>query len=155
MSRQERRKQERLEQKEARKKSAEAAKRFERDVKTKGIYDAHEAVKNPFYMQKVVNQRLDQHKNWDINGITKEDLNAEYEKGYAAARRDLTVFYAQMFYSAISISLHRMHKFGETRIERVLNDVKLIMTEEICTDDIRERCLRETGINIRCGDYDS
>ncbi len=125
-----------------------------RTSKKTGIFDAKEAVRNPFYLQQVTKQRLEQRKEMEKNGITKEDLKAEYNRGYAAAHRDLTVFTMRMFYSAIAISLHRLFKFGEARILRVLDDVQWIMTEEICTDDIMQRCRDETGIDITSGDYD-
>lgn len=120
-----------------------------------GIFDAKEAVRNPFYLRQVAKQRFDHRKQMEKNGITQEDLKAEYERGYASARRDLTVFYIHMFYSAIAISLHKLFGFGEKRIVRVLQDVQETMAWEICTDDIIERCREETGIDICCGDYDS
>jgi hypothetical protein len=154
MTRAERRKQEREQKNADKRAAAEAARKFEQDIKKTGIFDAKEAVRNPFYLQQVTKQRLEQRKEMEKNGITKEDLKAEYNRGYAAARRDLTVFTMRMFYSAIAISLHRLFKFGEARILRVLDDVQWIMTEEICTDDIMQRCRDETGIDITSGDYD-
>lgn len=155
MSRAERRKQEREQKNADKRATAEAARKFEHDIKKRGIFDAKEAVRNPFYLRQVTKQRLEQRKEMEKNGITKEDLKAEYNRGYATARKDLTVFYVRMFYSAIAISLHKLFGFGETRIVRVLQDVQETMTFEICTGDIIERCREETGIDIRCGDYDS
>lgn len=155
MGRAERRKQERRQRQEDKKKTVDAARQLERDIKRNGIFAAETAVSNPYYMSQITQKRLAQKRNMEKNGITEADLKAEYEKGYAAARSDLSIFYIRMFYSAIAISLHRLFKFGETRIERVLSDVKWIMTEEICTDDILARCHNETGIDICCGDYDS
>lgn len=155
MGRAERRKEERRQRQEDRKKTAEAARQLERDTKRNGIFNAETAVSNPYYMTQITQKRLEQRKAMEKNGITQADLKAEYDKGYAAARRDLAVFTMRMFYSAIAISLHRLFKFGETRILRVLDDVQWIMTEEICADDIIARCKSETGIDICNGDYDS
>lgn len=155
MGRAERRKEERRQRQEDRKKAAEAARQLERDTKQNGIYNAETALSNPYYLTQITKKRIEHRKEMEKNGITQADLKAEYEKGYAAARRDLAIFTMRMFYSAIAISLHRLFKFGETRIERVLSDVQWIMTEEICTDDIIARCKSETGIDICNGDYDS
>lgn len=145
---------ERRQRQENKKKTAEAARQLERDIKQNGIFNAETAVTNPQYMSLITQQRIAQKKAMEKNGITEADLKAEYEKGYAAARRDLTVFYIRMFNAAVAISLHRLFKFGETRIVRVLTDMQEIMTWEICTDDILKRCHDETGIDICCGDYD-
>lgn len=155
MGRTDRRAQERRQRQEDKKKATEAAWQLEQDVKQFGIFDAYKAVTNPCYLSQITKQRVAQQKQWEQNGITKADLKAEYNKGYAAARRDLAAFTAQMFYSAIAISLHRLLKFGETRICRILDDVQLIMTEEICTDDIIRRCREETGIKIVENGYDN
>lgn len=154
MGRAERRRLERKQSREDKKLQAAAALQLERDIKKNGIFNAQTAVTNPHYLGQITQQRLAQKKAMEKNGITEADLKAEYEKGYAAARRDLATFTMRMFYSAIAISLHRLFKFGETRIFRVLEDVQWIMTEEICTADIIARCKEETGIDICNGDYD-
>lgn len=154
MGRAERRQMERMKARDSKKQTIAAAKLLESDIKRKGIFDANTALSNPYYMTQIVNQRITQRKAMEKNGITEADLKAEYEKGYAVARRDLTVYAIRMFCAATAISLHRLHKFGESRIARVLEDVQCVMNEEICTDDILDRCKAETGIDIRCGDYD-
>lgn len=89
------------------------------------------------------------------NGITTKDLEREYDIGYKQARQELTSFAMQMFYCAAAISAHRLFGFGETRITRLLDDIQQIMTEEIGTEDMIERCRRETGIDIEEGGYDN
>ena len=89
------------------------------------------------------------------NGITPKDLEDEYKRGYDAARHDLTRMTMQFFYSAIAIATHRIFKFGETRIYRLLDAVQQIMCEEITTADIRERCKDETGVDIILNEYDN
>lgn len=87
-------------------------------------------------------QRLSQ------NGITPKDLENEYQKGYDNARADLTSFCMQFFYCGAAIAAHNLFGFGETRIERLLTEMQRVMTEEIDREDIRERCKRETGVDV-------
>lgn len=89
------------------------------------------------------------------NGITAKDLAREYETGYKQARQDLTSFAMMMFYCATAIATHRLFGFGEARITRLLDDIQQIMTEEIGTEDMIERCKRETGIEIEDSGYDN
>lgn len=89
------------------------------------------------------------------NGITPKDLEQEYQRGYDAARKELTSFTMRMFYCACGLALHDLYGFGETRIIRTLDRVQEIMTEEICTADIADRLKRETGIEIFDTDYDN
>lgn len=81
-------------------------------------------------------------------GISPEDLKANYDLGYKAAQRDMSVFYAAFFYAAAAIAAKRTFKFGIGRTVKLLEDMKLIMIEEITKEDIIERCKRETGIDI-------
>lgn len=89
------------------------------------------------------------------NGITAKDLQREYDTGYKQARKELTSFAMMMFYCATAIAAHRLFGFGETRIARLLDDIQQIMTEEIGTEDIIERCRRETGIDVIEDGYDN
>lgn len=87
------------------------------------------------------------------NGITVKDLEENYKKGKHDALAWASEYYQPFFYSAIAIALHREFKFGETRMIRALETVQQIMTEEICTADIIERCRRETGLDIVGGGW--
>lgn len=89
------------------------------------------------------------------NGITPKDLENEYQKGYDNARADLTSFCMQFFYCGAAIAAHNLFGFGETRIERLLTEMQRVMTEEIDREDIRERCKRETGVDVIERGYDS
>ena len=89
------------------------------------------------------------------NGITTKDLEREYDTGYKQARRELTSFTMMMFYCATAIAAHRLFGFGEARITRLLDDIQRIMTEEIGTEDMIERCKRETGMDIIEDGYDN
>lgn len=89
------------------------------------------------------------------NGITPKDLEEEYQRGYDAARKELTSFTMRMFYCAVGLATHELYGHGQTRIIRTLDRVQEIMTEEICTADIAARLKRETGIEIFDTDYDN
>lgn len=89
------------------------------------------------------------------NGITPKDLENEYQKGYDNARHDLTSFCMQFFYCGAAIAAHNLFGFGETRIERLLTEMQRVMSEEIDREDIRERCKRETGVDIIEGGFDN
>ena len=153
MNRADRRAQARADAKQKKAALKDAAVQYQRDMKHGGV-NARTALSNPAYLAQHIAAEKKRREAWEKNGITEADLKAAYEKGYAVARRDLTVYAIRMFCAATAISLHRLHKFGESRIARVLEDVQCVMNEEICTDDILDRCKAETGIDIRCGDYD-
>ncbi len=82
------------------------------------------------------------------NGITPEDLKQEYDKGYKAAQRQLSNYYMRFFYAATAIATHRLYKHGRERVLRTIEAVHQIMTEEITTTDILQRCIEETGIDL-------
>ena len=155
MNRADRRRQERARKSEDARKMEIAAKRYAQDVRRDGVFDAQSALRDPHYMEQIRREREAQIAKWNQNGITREDLKQEYEKGYAAARKDLAAFTMRMFYAALAISLHRLYKFGEARIIRTLDAVQWTMTEEICTADILARCKQETGLDILDSDYDN
>lgn len=82
------------------------------------------------------------------NGITAKDLERSFEDGKQAALRIKTQYVMNMFLCANAIALHRKFKFGKVRIARALRETERIMVEELTTEDITERCKRETGIEI-------
>lgn len=82
------------------------------------------------------------------NGITAKDLKHSYEEGQQAAMRVPVNYVMNMFFCACAIALHREFGFGEKRIMRVLTATEKIMIEELTTEDITERCKRETGLEV-------
>lgn len=132
----------------------EAAVQYQHDMKHGGV-NAHTALSNPAYLAQHIAAEKKRREAWEKNGITKEDLKAEYERGRADAQKDLTKFQMRFFYSAAAIASHRLFKFGPTRIYRLLDDIQLIMTEEITTCDILKHCFEETGVEIVANEYDS
>lgn len=154
MNRSERRAQARADAKQKKAALKEAAVQYQRDLKHGGV-NAHTALSNPAYLAHHIAAEKKRRESMEKNGITKEDLKAEYERGYADARKDLARFQMRFFYSAAAIAVHRLFKFGATRIYRLLDDIQLIMTEEITTCDIIQRCKDETGVEIVENEYDS
>ena len=121
--------------------------REERRQKQEAVMDRHSA-----YAQAIV--RKDAAKKAAIariekNGITLSDLEANYKKGYHDALAWASEYYQPFFYSAIAICAKRDLKFGTTRIQRMLDSVKQMLIEELCTGDILERAKRETGMDIK------
>lgn len=154
MNRQQRRAEQRLNASQERNAQKKAALQYKRDMKSKGIINAERALEDPHYMSQVVAAEVQRRKRMEQNGITEADLKAEFEKGYKSGRYDACTYWQDFFYSAIMIALKRRYKFGETRLLRALEDIQQIMTEEITTCDIVERCRRETGLDIRSATSD-
>lgn len=124
---------------------------FDRDVRRDGIFDAHRALSDTAYMSAVVERRKRQREAWDKNGITEDDLREQYQRGYAAATKELTEFVMNSFYSSAAIALKRIHGFGEDEILDVLDEMQRVMTEEITSYDLIARCKEETGLDILTG----
>jgi hypothetical protein len=154
MNRADRRAQARADAKQKKAALKDAAVQYQRDMKHGGV-NARTALSNPAYLAQHIAAEKKRREAWEKNGITKEDLKTEYERGRSDAQKDLTRFTMRFFYSAAAIASHRLFGFGETRICRLLDDIQLIMTEEITTCDIIQRCKDETGIDIFENDYDS
>lgn len=70
-----------------------AARQFEKDVKRDGVFDAKAAWQNPHYMREVIAMRKSERDGWNRNGITKADLDREYQRGYKAAQKEMAAFY--------------------------------------------------------------
>ena len=154
MNRADRRAQARADAKQKKAALKDAAVQYQRDMNHGGV-NARTALSNPAYLAQHIAAEKKRREAWEKNGITKEDLKTEYERGRSDAQKDLTRFTMRFFYSAAAIASHRLFGFGETRICRLLDDIQLIMTEEITTCDIIQRCKDETGVDIFENDYDS
>ena len=83
------------------------------------------------------------------NGITTEDLQANYDLGYHDALKWGAEYFEPYFYSAIALVAKRQLKFGETRTLRFMHDVQQAMLETITVYDILEVAKQETGIDIK------
>lgn len=148
-NRESRRQEQRERQRQERQERKAAGQQFERDMRTGGDFNAQRALADPNYMAQVIEYRKRQRQEWEKNGIRKEDLDREYDRGFRAGQRELTSYYSNYFFASVAIALKREFRFGEGRIRRVMEAMKEIMTWEITTCDILDRCMRETGIEIR------
>lgn len=121
--------------------------REERRQKHEQVMDRHSAYARAIVHENAVKKaaiaRIEK------NGITLKDLEANYQKGYHDALAWASEYYQPFFYSAIAICAKRDLKFGTTRIQRMLDAVKQLLIEELCTGDILERAKRETGMDIK------
>jgi len=90
-------------------------------------------------------------------GISPDDLKAEYERGRREATKEyvdrLLPYQQKFFYSAAAIAAHDLFGFGKDRGERLLDRIQQIMCEEISTGDIIQRCKRETGVDVFVDEY--
>lgn len=82
-----------------------AARQFEKDVKRDGVFDARAAWQNPHYMREVIAMRKSERDGWNRNGITKADLDREYQRGYKAAQKEMAAFYGKYFFASVAVAL--------------------------------------------------
>lgn len=96
--------------------------------------------------EKVKNQ-LSQH------GITpemfKRECEKEYKRGWDAATEQIATFQMKMFYGGFALAMKREFKFGGKRIERALHTAEQIMLEELTTEEMIQKVLDETGLQLR------
>lgn len=83
------------------------------------------------------------------NGITPEDLEKEYKRGWDAAINQTAEFAMKMIYCGFALALKREFGFGSTRVMRTLTAADKIILEELTTDEIIDRVARELGITMR------
>lgn len=83
------------------------------------------------------------------NGITPQDLQKEYERGYDDGRTQTSEFAMKMIYCGFALALRREFGFGAQRILRMLHSADQIILEELTTQDIIDRVSRELGITVR------
>lgn len=121
--------------------------REERRQKHEEVMDRHSA-----YAQAIVKRdaiRKAKLAEIERNGITAEDLKANYDLGYHDALVWGTEYFQPFFYAAIAIVAKRELKYGKTRNLRLLHEIQQTMLEEITVYDILERAKQETGIDIK------
>lgn len=83
------------------------------------------------------------------NGITLEDLENEYKRGYEAGNAQSAEWATKMIYCGFCLALKREFKFGPERALRTLRVADQIILEELTTQDIIDRVARELGIAVR------
>lgn len=148
MGRAERRREEKRQAHEARMAAASAEAAVMKSYMKSGTYDAPRALKDNAYMNAIKNHRAKLEERWAQNGITREDMKKEYERGYEDATRDIERRTSEFYFAAMCIVLHRDFKFGKTRLCNAMQNLYNVMVSELTNEDIRVRCKRETGVDI-------
>lgn len=152
MNRQQRRAHEHQQRQQDAQKVAQAARQYQKDIQQFGSYDAHTARDNPYYAAEINRVRQERQKRWSQNGITQRDVDEAREEGYNAGRLEVVRYYMENIYAAAGIAAHSKFGFGAVRIERLLQEMHRVLTEEICTDDILHRLRDETGVDVKAVD---
>lgn len=82
------------------------------------------------------------------NGITADDLEEEFARGYKAGFREAGSPVIKMAYAAACLILKEQCGFGQKRIERFLKalDDKILYT--LTTDEIIDEVFEKTGLKI-------
>lgn len=79
-------------------------------------------------------------------GITKADLEYEAEIGYQHGRN--SEFFHSACYAAVVLVLSEKYGWEQDNIERYIERVNDLRYEEISRQDILERAMKETGIDV-------
>lgn len=82
------------------------------------------------------------------NGITIDDLEKEYKRGYDKGFNEAAEPMYKYMMAAICLALRELHRWGEKRILRVLQCVDEKVIYALSTDEIVEEVLDKTGIEI-------
>ena len=82
------------------------------------------------------------------NGITAQDLTAEFNRGMRVAQTDAARFILTMAYAAMCRVLRQKHRFGMKRLADTLQEIDRVFSTEIDSIEAAEKCLQETGISF-------
>ena len=80
------------------------------------------------------------------SGITKADLEYESEIGYQHGRN--SEFFHSACYAAVVLVLKEEYGWARDLIETFIDRVNDLRYEEISREDILERAMKETGIDV-------
>ena len=105
---------------------------------------AREAAKSPWIPYRQRQRVADIQK----NGITAEDLTAEFNRGVRCANEKAAEYILTMAYAAFCRALKRRHKFGAQRITDTLCEVDKIFAHEIDSIEAAQKCLKERGVSF-------
>lgn len=86
------------------------------------------------------------------NGITMEDLKAEWHDGYEAGFSEASPCTMKTCYAAFCIALHDVLGFGCQRIAKVLNYADNAIYEHLTTQDIIDKVYQDAGLELNFGD---
>ena len=86
------------------------------------------------------------------NGITPEDLKANYDIGYDEGSSAAVRTVGSLTYTAIAIALKDVHGFGKKRILRIIREVDRHVQMDFSSIDAAEELLEKTGIRLNWND---
>ena len=82
------------------------------------------------------------------NGITIDDLEREYKKGFDSGFAKATEPVYKTMMAAIALALHELHGFGQKRIKDVLQCVDNHVMYSLTSTELAEEVLEKTGLEI-------
>ena len=82
------------------------------------------------------------------NGITEQDLQNAYDRGWREGVKDSTKA-SWIIYAGVCRALHRLHGFGAKRLIRVMELANEIMTSEFTSEEMVENAYRETKVRFQ------
>lgn len=82
------------------------------------------------------------------NGITPEDLEEEYKKGFDAGFRAAAPATFKSIYAAVCMALHDLHGFGHDRCAKVLMAVDDHVANTLTSVELIEEAWKKTGLYL-------
>jgi hypothetical protein len=81
-------------------------------------------------------------------GITWKQLKAAYDEGYQRGRNEMLDYNLSFFYAAASIVHHEVFASNPDEILAFIQSLPDALEGETDIDLIRERCLKQTGVDV-------
>ena len=82
------------------------------------------------------------------NGITLEDLEEEYKRGYEAGARDAMTYTYKAVYAAVVLALRKLYRFGSLRASRVLTEVDHNVAHCLTTQELIDEVWEKVGLRL-------
>lgn len=82
------------------------------------------------------------------NGITPEDLEREYQKGFEAGFKAGAPMTFKSIYAAVCMALHDLHGFGHDRCAKVLMAVDEHVANSLTSQELIEEAWRKIGLYL-------
>ena len=82
------------------------------------------------------------------NGITPEDLEEEYKKGFDAGFKAAIPATYETIYAATLVALHKLYGFGRVRGVRALREIDDTVVNYMTTQEAIDAALREVGVEL-------
>ena len=103
------------------------------------------AKKTPRWMPATKDQRI---KALVQNGITPQDLAAEYNKGFKAGFAAATEPAVKTCYAAFCLAMKEELGFGHTRVKRVLKRADEIVLDTLASAEIIDEVFKKLGLTL-------